>query len=111
VRAVWPADKPLGVRVSATDWVEGGWDIEQTVVFARALQARGCDWLDVSSGGVSPAQKIPLGPGYQVPFAERVRAEVDMPIIGEVYQMIYEDKPAQQAIKDLLSRELKKEIT
>ena len=82
MRAVWPADKPLGVRVSATDWVEGGWDIEQTVVFARALQARGCDWLDVSSGGVSPAQKIPLGPGYQVPFAERVRAEVDMPIIA-----------------------------
>lgn len=82
MRAVWPADKPLGVRVSATDWVEGGWDIEQTAVFARALQARGCDWLDVSSAGVSPAQKIALGPGYQVPFAERVRAEVDMPVIA-----------------------------
>lgn len=76
VRAVWPTDRPLGVRVSATDWVEGGWDLDQTIAFARALAARGCDWIDVSSGGVSPAQKISLGPGYQVPFAERIRAEV-----------------------------------
>jgi NADPH2 dehydrogenase len=73
VRAVFPADKPVGVRVSATDWVEGGWDLDQTITFAEELKRRGVDWIDVSSGGVSPAQKITLGPGYQVPFAEAVK--------------------------------------
>ncbi len=73
VRAAWPEGRPLGVRVSATDWVEGGWTPEETVELARRLQARGCDWLDLSSGGVSPRQKIPLGPGYQLPFAREVR--------------------------------------
>jgi NADPH2 dehydrogenase len=74
VRAVLPADMPLGVRVSATDWVDGGCDPDQTVAFAAELKRRGADWIDVSSGGVSPAQKVALGPGYQVPFAEKVRA-------------------------------------
>jgi 2,4-dienoyl-CoA reductase-like NADH-dependent reductase (Old Yellow Enzyme family) len=73
VRAAFPADKPVGVKVSATDWVEGGWDLEQTIAFAKALKSRGVDWVDVSSGGVSPLQKIPLGPGYQVPFAESIK--------------------------------------
>jgi 2,4-dienoyl-CoA reductase-like NADH-dependent reductase (Old Yellow Enzyme family) len=73
IRAAFPADKPVGVRVSANDWVAGGWDVEQTIVFVRELQKRGVDWIDVSSGGVSPLQKIPLGPGYQVPFAEAVK--------------------------------------
>ncbi|MDV6332733.1 NADH:flavin oxidoreductase/NADH oxidase [Asticcacaulis sp. 201] len=73
VRAAFPADKPVGVRVSASDWVEGGWDIEQTVVLARELKARGVDWIDASSGGLSAAQKIPLTPGYQVPFAEAIK--------------------------------------
>jgi 2,4-dienoyl-CoA reductase-like NADH-dependent reductase (Old Yellow Enzyme family) len=73
IREVVPADKPVGVKVSATDWVEGGWDLEQTIEFARQLRKRGVDWIDVSSGGVSPLQKIPLGPGYQVPFAEAVK--------------------------------------
>jgi 2,4-dienoyl-CoA reductase-like NADH-dependent reductase (Old Yellow Enzyme family) len=82
VRAEWPSDRPLGVRVSTTDWVDGGWDPEQTVAFAKALAARGCDWIDASSGGVSPRQKIPIGPGYQVPFAERIRAEVDVAVIA-----------------------------
>lgn len=82
VRAAVPASVPVGVRVSATDWVEGGWDPEQTVQFGLALKARGCDWLDVSSGGVSPLQKIPLGPGYQVPFAQKVKAEVGLPTIA-----------------------------
>ena len=75
VRAIWPAEKPLGVRLSATDWVEGGWDPEQTVVYAHALKERGCDWIDTSSGGVSPQQKIPLGPGYQVPLASLIRRQ------------------------------------
>ncbi|MGE5791424.1 MAG: NADH:flavin oxidoreductase/NADH oxidase [Bacteroidota bacterium] len=82
VRAAWPAGRPLGVRVSATDWVDGGWEIEQCVAYARELQRRGCDWIDCSSGGVSPQQKIPLGPGYQVPFARRIRAEVGIATIG-----------------------------
>jgi 2,4-dienoyl-CoA reductase-like NADH-dependent reductase (Old Yellow Enzyme family) len=73
VRAAFPADKPVGVRVSATDWVEGGWDIEDTIAFAAQLKERGVDWIDVSSGGVSPQQKIPLEPGYQVPFAKAVK--------------------------------------
>jgi 2,4-dienoyl-CoA reductase-like NADH-dependent reductase (Old Yellow Enzyme family) len=82
VRAVWPAEKPLGVRLSCADWVEGGWDLEQSVVLARELKKRGCDWIDCSGGGVSPQQKIPLGPGYQVPFAERIRRETGIPTIA-----------------------------
>ncbi len=75
VREVWPADRPLGVRVSATDWVEGGWDLDDTVELVRALAAEGCDFVDVSSGGLHPAQRVPLRPGYQVPFTERIRRE------------------------------------
>ena len=75
VRAVWPDHKPLGVRVSATDWVDGGWTVDETVEFARHLKERGCDFVDVSSGGLDPRQEIPVGPGYQVPFAERIRGE------------------------------------
>jgi NADPH2 dehydrogenase len=73
VRAAFPDKKPVGIRVSATDWVEGGWDLPQTIEFARQLKKRGVDWIDVSSGGVSPLQKIPLAPGYQVPFAKAVK--------------------------------------
>jgi len=82
VRAAVPAPKPVGMRVSATDWVEGGWDVEQTVALARALEKRGCDFLHVSSGGVSPQQQIPIGPGYQVHLAARMRGEVKMPVIA-----------------------------
>ncbi|HVZ29666.1 MAG TPA: NADH:flavin oxidoreductase/NADH oxidase [Asticcacaulis sp.] len=74
VRAVFPAHKPVGVRVSASDWVEGGWDIEQTVAFVEELKKRGVDWIDASSGGLSPHQQIAIGPNYQVPFAERIKA-------------------------------------
>ncbi len=84
VRAVWPAAKPLGVRISASDWVEGGWDVDQSIVLAGELKARGCNWLDCSSGGVAPAlQKITLGPGYQVPFADAIRKAVPgLPIMA-----------------------------
>ncbi|KVN04742.1 NADH:flavin oxidoreductase/NADH oxidase [Burkholderia diffusa] len=82
VRAAFPADRPVGVRVSATDWVEGGWELEDTVAFAHELKQRGCDWIDVSSGGVSPLQKIPLSPGYQAPFAQAVKRAVGMPTIA-----------------------------
>ncbi|WP_448029101.1 NADH:flavin oxidoreductase/NADH oxidase [Bradyrhizobium liaoningense] len=82
VRAAFPADRPVGMRVSSTDWVEGGWDLAQTIEFARALKARGVDWIDASSGGVSPLQKIPLGPGYQVQFADAIRRETGLPTIA-----------------------------
>jgi 2,4-dienoyl-CoA reductase-like NADH-dependent reductase (Old Yellow Enzyme family) len=82
VRASFPAGRPVWVRVSATDWVEGGWNLDETVAFAQALKARGCAAIHVSSGGVSTAQKIPVGPGYQAPFARRVKQEVGLPTIA-----------------------------
>jgi 2,4-dienoyl-CoA reductase-like NADH-dependent reductase (Old Yellow Enzyme family) len=82
VRSVFPHDKPVGMRVSSTDWVEGGWDLAQTIEFCKALKARGVDWIDASSGGVSPLQKIPLGPGYQVQFAEAIKGETGLPTIA-----------------------------
>jgi 2,4-dienoyl-CoA reductase-like NADH-dependent reductase (Old Yellow Enzyme family) len=82
VREVFPEDKPVWVRVSATDWVPGGWDIEGTVAFSKALEQLGCAAIHVSSGGVSPDQAIRLGPGYQVSYAQRVKSEVAMPTIA-----------------------------
>lgn len=82
VRAVFPPHGPVSVRVSGTDWIPGGWDIEQTLTFAQALEARGCAALHVSSGGLAPEQKIPVGPGYQVPLARAVKNAVRMPVIA-----------------------------
>jgi 2,4-dienoyl-CoA reductase-like NADH-dependent reductase (Old Yellow Enzyme family) len=82
VRAAFPADKPVGVKVSATDWVAGGWDVEQTIAFAQELKKRGVDWIAVSSAGVSPLQKIAVGPGYQVPFAQAVKEATGFPTIA-----------------------------
>jgi 2,4-dienoyl-CoA reductase-like NADH-dependent reductase (Old Yellow Enzyme family) len=70
------------MRISATDWVPGGWDIEGTLALAKALKDRGCAAIHVTSGGVSPLQAIKLAPGYQVPFAKRVKAEVGLPTIA-----------------------------
>jgi 2,4-dienoyl-CoA reductase-like NADH-dependent reductase (Old Yellow Enzyme family) len=75
VRDVWPQRLPLFVRVSATDWKEGGWDLAQTIALARELKPHGVDLIDVSSGGAVPGVKIPLGPGYQTGFAEAIRKE------------------------------------
>ena len=75
VREVWPAPRPLFVRVSATDWVEGGWDIEECIELARWLKHDGVDLIDCSSGGTAAHAKVPVGPGYQVPFAARIRRE------------------------------------
>jgi len=79
MRAAWPGDKPMGARVSATDWVEGGWTPEETVVFARELKKLGCDYVDVSSGALDPRQQIPLGEGYQVGLSDKVRSEAGIP--------------------------------
>ncbi|MBI5595844.1 MAG: NADH:flavin oxidoreductase/NADH oxidase [Elusimicrobia bacterium] len=79
VRRIWPERLPLLARVSATDWMEGGWDLGQTIVLARALKERGVDLLDCSSGGGFPQAQIPAGPDFQVPFAEAVRRETGLP--------------------------------
>lgn len=82
IRAVLPQGFPLGVRISATDWIEGGWDLEQSTVFAARLKELGCDYIHVSSGGLSPMQKIKPGPGYQVPFAAHIKRETGMTTIA-----------------------------
>ncbi len=82
MRAAWPQDKPLGVRVSATDWVDGGLVPEEIVAFAKALKQRGCDFIDASSGQNDPRQKIPFAPGYNVPFAEKIRKEAGIPTMA-----------------------------
>jgi 2,4-dienoyl-CoA reductase-like NADH-dependent reductase (Old Yellow Enzyme family) len=86
VRAVWPDDLPLFVRFSATDWREGGWDIEPSIALARCLRDLGVDMVDVSSGGIMPGIRIPVGPGYQTPFAARIRHEAGIPTaaVGEI---------------------------
>jgi 2,4-dienoyl-CoA reductase-like NADH-dependent reductase (Old Yellow Enzyme family) len=82
VRQAFPAEKPVSVRVSGTDWISGGWDLEQTVIFAQALERLGCDAIHVSSGGNGLQQKIPVGPSYQVPLARAVKAAVGMPVVA-----------------------------
>jgi 2,4-dienoyl-CoA reductase-like NADH-dependent reductase (Old Yellow Enzyme family) len=72
----------LGLRLSAADWIEGGWDVAQSAEFAKRLKALGCDFIHVSSGGISPLQKIPVGAGYQVPLAREVRQASGLPTIA-----------------------------
>jgi 2,4-dienoyl-CoA reductase-like NADH-dependent reductase (Old Yellow Enzyme family) len=82
VRAAFPADRPVTMRVSGTDWVDGGWDIDGTVAFVQALEARGCAAIHVSSGGLDPRQAIPVGPSYQVPLARAVKQAVAIPVVA-----------------------------
>jgi 2,4-dienoyl-CoA reductase-like NADH-dependent reductase (Old Yellow Enzyme family) len=82
VREAFPADRPVTVRLSATDWVAGGWDLDQTIAFSQALESRGCAAIHVSSGGLHPAQEIPAGPSYQVPFARAVKQAVGIPVVA-----------------------------
>jgi 2,4-dienoyl-CoA reductase-like NADH-dependent reductase (Old Yellow Enzyme family) len=82
VRAAFPTERTVSVRVSGTDWVHGGWDIQQTIAFAKSLQERGCDAIHISSGGLHPGQRIPVGPSYQVPLARAVKSAVHMPVIA-----------------------------
>jgi len=96
VRDAFPHDKPVGIRVSSTDWVEGGWDLPQTLEFVRELKKRGVDWIDASSGGVSPKQKIPLAPGYQVPFAEAIKRETGVTTIA--VGLLTEAKHAEEIV-------------
>lgn len=110
VRDVWSAEKPLFVRISATDWVEGGWDLSQSLVLCRELKALGIDLIDASSGGLSPQQKISASPGYQVPFAEAIRRETGL--ASGAVGLITEAKQAESILQEgradaiLLAREL-----
>jgi 2,4-dienoyl-CoA reductase-like NADH-dependent reductase (Old Yellow Enzyme family) len=96
VRATFPQNKPVGLRVSATDWIEGGWDIHQTIEYAKELKKRHVDWIDVSSGGVSPLQKIPLGPGYQVPLAQAVKEATG--VVTMAVGLITEARQAEEIV-------------
>ncbi len=111
VREVWPDDKPLFFRVSATDWLEeGGWSADDTVRFAAELHAHGVDLLDVSTGGNASGVRIPTGPGYQVPFAARVKAETSLPVaaVGMITDVEQAEKILANGEADavLLGREL-----
>ncbi|MBU6438646.1 MAG: NADH:flavin oxidoreductase/NADH oxidase [Betaproteobacteria bacterium] len=98
VRQAVPDSVPVGVRVSATDWVEGGLEVEQTSAFALELKARGCAWIDVSSGGVSPRQRIPVGPGYQVHLAQAVREACGLPTMA--VGLITEPRQAEDIVRE-----------
>ncbi len=105
MREVWPADKPMGVRISATDWQSGGWDIEQSLALSKALQQLGCDYMDISSGGLLLSAKIDIKPGYQVPFAERIKMEIDIPVmaVGLITQAQQAEDILQQDRADMVA--------
>jgi 2,4-dienoyl-CoA reductase-like NADH-dependent reductase (Old Yellow Enzyme family) len=109
VRAAWPETFPLAARLSCSDWVEGGWDIEQSIALAKSLKGEGVDLIDCSSGGNVPDAKITVAPGYQVPFAERIRREAD--IATAAVGFITEPKQADDIVRSgqadivLLARE------
>lgn len=98
MRAAWPAHKPLGVRVSTTDWMAGGWTPDDTVHYARALKQLGCDYITASSGGISDQQQITLGQGYQVAFATQIRKEVDIPTMA--VGMIFDPQHAEHIVAE-----------
>lgn len=104
VRAAWPERLPLAVRLSCTDWVPGGWDVEQTIELARRLKAEAVDLIDCSSGGLVPDARIPVGPGYQVPFAERVRREAGVPTaaVGVIAAPAHADEIVRNGRADLV---------
>jgi len=110
IRSVWPEDLPLFVRISASDWIEGGWSVDDSVALARRLKPLGVDLIDCSSGGVSPRQNITMGPGYQVPFAAKVRAEANIPTgaVGMITDPHQAEEILQRGEADLilLAREL-----
>ena len=98
LREAWPQDKPLGVRISATDWVDGGWTLDDSVAFAGELKALGCDYVTASSGGSSHEQQIPVGPGYQLPLAERIRGGTGLCTMG--VGLITEPEQAEAALAE-----------
>jgi len=105
VREAFPADRPVGVRVSATDWVEGGWALDDTIALARELAARGCDFVDVSSAGISPAQRVEAKPGLHVPFARAIREATRVPtiVVGLVTEPAHADAIVANGDADLVA--------
>ncbi len=97
VQTVWPGNLPLFVRISATDWAEDGWDVDEAVQLASILNRNGVDLIDCSSGGLVPYQKIPVGPGYQVPFAERLRNESQ--ILTSAVGLITDARQAEEILQ------------
>ncbi|HEX5488294.1 MAG TPA: NADH:flavin oxidoreductase/NADH oxidase [Rhodanobacteraceae bacterium] len=104
VRETWPAPMPLWVRLSATDWAEGGWDIDECVELARLLRVDGVDVIDCSSGGTVPHPKIPVGPGYQVPFAARIRREAGIATstVGLITEPLQAEEILQRGDADVI---------
>jgi 2,4-dienoyl-CoA reductase-like NADH-dependent reductase (Old Yellow Enzyme family) len=98
VRDAWPQDRPLFVRLSATDWVDGGWDVESTIEVSKELGARGVDLIDVSSGGLDARQQVAARPGYQVPFARAVREGTGLPV--SAVGLITDPAQAEQVLTD-----------
>lgn len=82
VRNVFPADKPVGIRISAVDWVDGGWNLDDSIVLSRELERLGCDYIHVSGGGLSDKQQLSVGPGYQVPYAQKIKENIHIPVIA-----------------------------
>ena len=110
VRSVWPESLPLFVRLSCTDWVEGGWSLDETVALAQRLATEGVDLIDCSSGGAAPNVRVPVGAGYQTPFAERIRREAGIATaaVGMITQPMQADEIVRNGRADLvlLAREL-----
>jgi 2,4-dienoyl-CoA reductase-like NADH-dependent reductase (Old Yellow Enzyme family) len=110
VRAVWPERSPLTVRLSCTDWVPGGWEIEQSIELSRRLKGEGVDLIDCSSGGAVPDAVVPFAPNYQVPFAERIRREAGLPTaaVGLITEPTQADEIIRSGKADivLLAREI-----
>ena len=100
VRQAFPSERPVSVRISATDWVDGGWDLAESLAFAQELERHGCSAIHVSSGGLHPAQAIPVGPSYQVPLARAVRKAVDIPVVAVGLITSYEQAEAIVATGD-----------
>jgi len=105
VRAVFPAERPVIVRISATDWLENGWNVEESIALTRALKARGCAAIHVSSGGLSPKQNIVLGPGYQTPFAARIKEAAGLPTIavGLITEALQAESVLRAGLADMVA--------
>jgi 2,4-dienoyl-CoA reductase-like NADH-dependent reductase (Old Yellow Enzyme family) len=104
VRQVWPEKLPLAVRISAIDWMPGGWNIEQSITLAKILKTEGVDLMDCSSGGIVPNAKITVVPGYQVPFAERIRqgAGISTAAVGYITEPQQADDIVRQGRADIV---------
>ena len=103
VKTVWPSDLPIFVRLSATDWADGGWNLDDSVELSLQLKSAGIDLIDVSTGGLVSYAKIPVGPAYQLPFASRIKKEIAPIIMMLPYALIHIHKPFPEAIGSMFA--------